>query len=172
MPVSIPVNPSTPQIKYRGLCDLQGLLIMMRRWMVDYGYTFNEDAYKHKAKEIELKWSGTKNINNFIQFQINLYFHVWDRKDVDVVKAGEKKTLQQVRMLIEFSGIMNLDYKKSFEKTRFLLAIRDFLRKYIWWKKITGGWGDELYYTIYKLHRMTKEHLGMETPTFAHKYWV
>jgi len=170
MPVNIPVHESTPQIKYRGLCDFQGLLSAMRQWIVDQGYTFNEFEYKYKPAEHEIGWNGTRNLTNFFQFQVIVYFHVWDYKDVEVVKDGKKTTLQNVRMLIEITGTLVVDYKGLFEKTSFLLAIRDFLMKYVWRKKITGGLGDELYYITYKLHRLTKEHLNMETKTDSSRY--
>src|SRR3989344_3633491 len=157
-------------IKFKGLCDYEGLWRLIRNWMVQQGYTFQERVRKHKVPnpsgaEDEFEWYGTRIVNTYVQFRIEMYAHTWDVQDVDIVREGKKVRMQQARIQLELKGSVILDYNSNFEKTKFLMAVRDFLNRYVWYKKITGGWEDELYYRIYKLHRNIKEYLGMETTT-------
>ena len=59
-----------------------------------------------------------------------------------------------------------LDYNSKFTSPA-AVKIQKFLHKHVWHKQITGGWEDEVYYRMYKLHLETKKLLNMSTPTNA-----
>ena len=170
MSQSLPLPPV--QIKRWGIIDWLGMLGMMRKFLVDNGYTFQEKGHEYKGAEAKIEWSASRNYTWFCRFDIDLYIHFRNLKHVQVVVDGEEKPMVDARMIIEITGKLTLDYKNSFEKTKFHLFLRQVLMNYIWRKKIGGGWGDDLYYFIYRLHRETKIFLGMETPSDSSRYRI
>ena len=176
MPVTIPVHPTRPVIKYRGVVDFHNLLRTLRQAIIDQGYTFYESGHEYKmgenGAELKISWEGTRKISGFLRYSLHIFIFAREYRDIDFVKDGQKIVLQQTRMLIEFQGTLDLDYNRTFEKSKLLLAVREFLLNYVWRKKVTGTWGDDLYYTIYKLHRIAKECLNMESITDSSRYRV
>ncbi|MDP7323381.1 MAG: hypothetical protein QF632_01315 [Candidatus Woesearchaeota archaeon] len=171
-PMPFPMN-----LKYRGVWDYEGLYQLMVQWFEDQGYEFHERVFKHKVPsplgfEQELGWYGWRKVNAYVKFWIYVYWHVWDIKEVEVVKDGKKKKMVQARLFIEFSGKVELDWQNMFTGSKFVVAIQDWMNKYVLHKTITGGWEDELYYRIHKLFYSCKEFLNMETVhnASAHRY--
>ena len=169
MSINIPVR--TLRIRYTGIGDYNGLLTMIRTWIVDQGYEFQETVNKWNDEigghEHELTWIGSKNWTEYCKYHIKLVFHTWQIRDVESVENGEKVQKQHFKLQVDIGGSFELDYKNRYEKTRWLRSLRDFYNNYIAFKKITGEWYDTLYFTNYKLHRLIKEKLGMETITDA-----
>jgi len=165
------------RIKYRGLFDYPKLLNAMRRWFLDNGYEFQERQIKHKVPspagyDQEMLWTGHKKISGYDRFNVRFRFHIWEIKEVDVVKKNKKTMMWNARVQIEMSSDVELDYNNYFERgnSRFLIGLRDWIHKFLLFNKITSGWTDELYYRVYKLHRITKESLGMSTSTDSSRY--
>ncbi len=162
-PMPFPMN-----IKYRGVFDFDGLYRMMVDWFENQGYEFQETTYKHKVPspmgaEQELGWFAWRKVNAYVKYWVKISFHIWDMKEVEVIRDGKKKKMLSARMHIEFSGYVELDWQKTFSGNKFLVALQDWMNKYVLHKTITGTWEDELYYRIHKLFYLTKQYLNMET---------
>src|SRR3989338_8366961 len=116
-PVKAPIPSNI--IKFRGIFDYYGLLKEMQQWVVDSGYEWHENVYKHKVPspagaEQEIKWTGNLKVNAYAKYWVNVYFHLWDLKDVEVVKDGKKQMMNSARLQILFSGYVELDYNDVF----------------------------------------------------------
>lgn len=162
----------TPTIKYRGIFDVDGLFAKTYDWMVHDRFEVYESKYKHKIPdprgiEDEITLRGWRRVNDYVMFNIEADFHIWEMKYVEVVKDGVKKTMAQARIKIQLSGNVEFDYANRFGGSKFLLALHDFYQKFIVLQEIEGYWWDQHYYRMYKLHQIMKEHLDMETKTFA-----
>jgi hypothetical protein len=160
-----------PSIYYAGVFDYDKLIKTFAQWYNEEGYEFREMIYKHKVpspsgSEQELKVEGWKKITEYVQYWIYVRIKIWELKELDVVIDGEKKKMARGKLQITFSSSTWLDYNNKFN-TEMAVRIQDFLHKYVWHKQITGGWTDECYYYMYKLHRVIKETLNMSTPTNA-----
>lgn len=161
----------SPKIFYSGVFDYAKLVKTIAQWYAEQGYEFHEDVYKHKVPspagyEQELKLKGWRKVTEYVQFWIMVYTHAWEVKEIDVMIDGEKKRMVKGKIMIRFSIDCWLDYNQKFN-TPAAVKIQDFLHNHIWLKKISGGWTDELYYMMYKLHKVCKETLNMSTPTNA-----
>jgi hypothetical protein len=151
-----------------GIVDLDGLYKTMRRWFYDYKYYFEEPTTRIRpgsaaGVEYEWIWKGWKKPNEYMKQNLDVYFYIWDVKDIEVVKDGEKVKLTKCRILIEFDGDIELDYGGFFEKTwwsRILFNLYNSL--VLQEEKQVANWWDELYYHLYKLQTITKEYLDME----------
>lgn len=154
-------------IRYKGLFDYDGLYNLVVRWMKARRYWFSESVYKHKVPspygaEQEFKFEGEKKVNDFVNYIMNMHFHLWDMTEVEVVREGEKKTLTNARMEIIFGATVVLDYEKRMEKHKIWSAIVDVYYKYFLKEDIESLYSDTLYYRLYRLHALIKQFLDME----------
>ena len=165
------------RIKYRGMFDYDNLMRTMRQWIIDSGYEFLETSYKHKVPspagyDQMISWKGWRKVTGYVKYNLYVFFHLWDIKDLEVIKDNKKQQMWSARVLIEISGDVELDWSNYFERgnSKFLLGLRDWINKYFMFNKIMGGWSDEHYYRMYKLHLVTKQALGMTTLSDSSRY--
>lgn len=175
MPVPFPLPDI--RVKYRGVFDYDNLMHSMRQWIVDSGYEFEELQYKHKVPspagyEQEIRWRAWRKVTGYVRYSIFIFFHIWDIKDLDVIKDNKKVKMWSGRVMIEINGLVELDWAGYFEKgnSKFLLGLRDWIHKFFMFNKIMGGYTDEHYYRMYKLHLVAKQALGMTTITDSSRY--
>jgi len=158
-------------IYYSGVFDYEKLMKTIAGWFGEMGYEFHEDVYKHKVpspagSEQEFKLSGWRKVTEYIKFWIRVNAHIWELKEIDVLINGEKKKMAKGKMQMTFKCQYDLDYNNKFN-TPATEKLQNFLELRVWNKMITGGWEDELYYRMYKLHQKVKQVLNMSTPTNA-----
>lgn len=155
-------------IRHKGVFNLEELFKVMRRWFMDQGYEWHEKVVKHKVPspagaEDQYFWHNWKYVTEYAKFTIDLYMHIWDNKEVEVVRDGKKQTLNQCAIFFEITPDLSLDYQGRFEKNKFLLRLREWFHEYVWKNEIEDGWEDEAYYRAYKFHRVIKEYLDFES---------
>jgi len=155
-------------IKFKGIFDMDFLYKSMRDWLTRRGYYFEEPVYKSKPNpmggvEDEITWNCYRKETDYMKFWINIFIHTWERKDVEVIKKGKKKKMNQARLAIYFNAKVETDYQHRWDKTHFLIWLNNFYEKYIIKPEMDNIYTDKLYYYVLKLHNITKECLGMET---------
>jgi hypothetical protein len=109
-------------IKFKGLYDYEGLYRDMWAWIERRKYRIQESRYKDKlfsplGTEIEPKWLCEKKVDEYVKYTIEVVWHLWDAKDVEVVENGEKKKYTTGRMTINLKGTVDLDYAGIFDKS-------------------------------------------------------
>jgi len=154
-------------LKYKGIFDINGLYKFMSGWLINEGFEFYERKYKHKPPEIELNWEAEKKITGYVKYVITVDFHFYGVKDVEVIKNGEKKKMQDARVIITFSGKVQTDYPDDYggtnwDETSFLRKMQRFFNTYIIRQDIDFKHVDPLYYYILKFYDDVKAYLGME----------
>jgi len=162
-----------PPIKYSGIFDFEGLMSLIRSWIINQGYEFHETGVKHKVPspkgaEQEFAWWGWRKVNSYVKYHVDVWMKFNQLHDVEVVRDGKKEKLQSSTFQIEISGKMELDWGGRFGGSRFLQALGDFYDKYIIGKDIDTIYSDQLYYRMYKLQGVIKEYLQMETRESAY----
>ena len=162
-------------IKYRGIFDIQGLMRAMQQWIVNQGYEFHEVSVKYKVPtplgaEPEFGWWAWRKVNEYIKFHIDVYFHYWEVKDVEVIRNGKKEKSTRAAVQIEIRGRTELDWQNRFGGSRFSQALGDFYNRYIIRKDLDLYWTDQLYYRLYKLHKVAKDYLEFETKANAFEH--
>src|SRR3989338_6436098 len=116
-------------IKHKGIFDLAGLFKVMRAWLMDDGYQCDEPVIKHKVpgpsgSEDQYRWTAWKRVTEYTKFHIDVYFHFYDMKEIEVVKNGKKVMMNQGRFLLTIDPIVELDYQNRFEGSKFMIALR------------------------------------------------
>jgi hypothetical protein len=160
-----------PRIVYVGVFDYQKLIRTIATWYADMGYEFHERMYKHKVpspagSEQEFAFEGWRKNTEYIKYWIYLSAHIWELKEVEVSINGQRKKMAKGKVQIILSMSVDFDYNEKFMSPA-AVKIQNFLHKYVWYKQITGGWEDECYYRMYKLHKVIKETLNMTCNTNA-----
>lgn len=155
-----------------GIIDLDGLYKAVYRWFYDEKMYFEEPLSRVRpgtaaGKEYEYRWTGWRKINDYAKQNIRIQTHVWDAKDIEVVRDGHKIRLTKCRIRIEFNGEVEVDYKKSDGSTIFKGKFGSILGKMyntfiLQEERQLANWWDELYYRLFKLHTICKEYLDME----------
>jgi hypothetical protein len=158
----------TVRMKYKGVFDLNTLLQNMQEWFPLQGYKFYEKQLKHKipspaGAEDEIEWYAIKNVTQYVRYQIDVFFHLWDLHDVQVVKDGQKQKLQWARMLIEIDGKVIYDWQNRFSSTPFNRFLQTLYHNFIIRGDMLFYYSDQLYYFTYKLQKVAKDNLALDT---------
>ena len=163
-----------PPVKYSGIFDFEGLMKLMRGWIINQGYEFHENSVKYKVPspkgaEQEFVWWGWRKVNSYMKFHMDVWLKFNDLHDVEVVREGKKEKLQSSTFQIEISARLELDWGSRFGGSSFLQNLAAFYDKYIIKKDIDMIYSDQLYYRMYKLQQAIKGYLQMETRDSAYE---
>lgn len=156
-------------IRMHGIVDIPGLLKMMRDWFIDRRYDLTEKTFKSKAggdgikKEIE--WSASRDINEYIKYNIDVEMVFANIMDVEVVKAGQKMKLQSARVQIKITTLLEVGQNKKWESHPFIKKAWEFYYNNIIKRDVFFIYADGLYNNALQLHRKIKEHLALEAVT-------
>jgi len=160
-----------PKLYYVGIFDYEALVKGIAAWFNAEGYEYREKVYKSKVpspdgSEHEFAVDGWRKTNELVWYFIEIKCHIWDMKEVEVLVDGEKKRMIRGRVQMWFHNWFEVDYNRKYKSPveKQLLA---FLEKYIWKKKIDGGFWDENYFSMLRVYTRVKQILKMSTPTNA-----
>lgn len=177
---SMMVNPYFSMfIQYKGVWDMQDLYEVMADFFRNQKFKFYEVVYKHKhpspfGADRQYVWRAVKNVEEYYQFEVDLFFHTYDARDIEVaMKDGSKRTFTKGRIWAQIRGRVYTDYEKKWEDNAFYAQLRNFYHKYVIQKKIEGIWEDEVYYHVmHPLHHLIQQRLKLETEEYEHKEFV
>jgi hypothetical protein len=156
------------QIKYSGVVDFEKLYRTMVEWFTSRKYDFYETLYKDKPPELELDWTAKRKLDEFYQHRIEIYFHLYDIKEVEAIKDGVKKKMIYCRMVITFRPYLVLDWQKRWTGNIFKRILYQFYFKNVIYREFELLYADPLYYLYYNLHAKVKECLEMESASNAY----
>lgn len=160
-------------MRYKGVLDLEGLYRVIVQWLKARRYWFHETTYKHKVPspfgaEEEIRFYAERKCTEYYKHDVNIYFHIWDQQNVEIIKDGKKQKLIKAKVEIRIQGTLVLDYQGKFEKTAFMQKLRDFMHRYLIKHQIEDVWADELHYRLVKLQAVIKDYIDMYTK--SHEY--
>ena len=165
------------RLRYKGVFDWEGLYKTMREWFKEREYDFLETRYKHKMRsgglaELEINWKCWREETEYVKNWITVYFHIWDFKEVDVIKNGKKMKLSKARMLIEIEPWIEIDYEGRWAGSLLKRKLRDFYNRFLYRVEIESLWEDKLWYNSNKLLQLAKRYLEIESESEAFDdYW-
>lgn len=168
------------RLRYNGIIDLNGLFKITRDWLVSNKWRFYEKTLKHKiypeGYKKEITWIAYKDPTEYVRFHTTLEFLIREINEVEVVRAGVKKKLQQCIFQVEISGKVELDKEGRFKDvlgSTVLKTLQDFYHNYIIKEDILFVWVDQLTYMLLRVHRVLKEYMEMEAKTNAAEFrWL
>ena len=124
----VTVHPNIPRIKYDGIFDLEGMHNLVKEFMFGEKFDFYENKYKQSAgnfgDEYEIKWTGTREENEYFQVGITVEIHTWDCVPVEVLENGKKVMKTKGRIELKVYGVVNGDWQKRWSKTAILRTMK------------------------------------------------
>ncbi len=135
-------------IKQRGFFNLEKVLKTITDWFREEDFEdFDITDYKYKipspaGAEYEIRIDGKKKVTGYVMYQIKVILWVFDLRDVELIKNGEKIKTNEGRISIEITPILVLDWQKRFEGSKFLQRLQDFYQNYIIRYKLSDYWED------------------------------
>ena len=166
------------QMRYKGVWDMADLYQAMADFFKKRKYKFYEVMNKHKhpspfGVERQYGWIAVRQAEEFIQWKMYTYMHIYDAHDVEVtMKDGSTHTFTKGRMIFEFRGETVMDWEGRFEDTPFYMQLRNFYYKYIVKKKIVEIDTTQITFEVYRLQTLIKERLDMESRSFEHRHFM
>lgn len=149
-------------LKHRGLFNHAELVKGIQQWFVDNNYKFHAPKYKLKASEAEYEIESERDITEYVKFRIMVHIWAHDIVDVEVVRDGERKKMQEGYIRMEITGEGELDYAKRFGGSKFMQWLQDFYHKYVIKQTIEQVWEDDLFLKLNELTARIKSLLGIE----------
>lgn len=127
-------------IKHIGLFDFNGILDTINAWFSKHNYDFFQKGHSQKPKPagayFEGTWKGTKEVTEYVRFNLQIDIWLRDMQDVAIEKDGKTKKINKGNIEITFNSSMDKDYKDIFsnrkgETTEFYKFVREMYEKYI-----------------------------------------
>ncbi|MBI2564531.1 hypothetical protein HYV79_00885 [Candidatus Woesearchaeota archaeon] len=131
---------STYKIKYRGYFDPNELIVFIRKWVLENHYSFSETKHKASSSSISIEVEGSRKLNEYVKYKINISTDADDIKQIELIKEGKKIKTYEGKLIMTICGTMNLDWQKRFNKSQILQFLQDFFHKYIIKEKVEDEW--------------------------------
>ena len=122
------------KIDWKGIFDFSDLYKKMKVWLlyegfVDEGENFIEAKYieriKPFGKNIEAKWFGEKNVNEYVSYFISIEFTAIGLKDAEVNFEGRKIKMNSGQVILKIKGDIVLNRQGKYEKDSFIKRVHE-----------------------------------------------
>jgi len=105
-------------------------------WLIDEtGVKVIEDKYVEKlkgdSKDIDIAWTGVKEITDYFKYEIKVTFRILGLKKVQITQNNVKVDTNEGSVEIKVKGNLIRDYKGKFEKTYIRKFLRSIYEKWI-----------------------------------------
>ncbi len=122
------------KIKYNGIVNFADFYKFCYDWLRDdTGLLLSEDKYTEKiagdAKNLEIEWTGIRNITDYFRFEIKVSFRVLGLTNVEVAEGNKKVKTNKGTIEIIVKGNLIRDYDGKFEKNAFQKFLRGIYEK-------------------------------------------
>ncbi|MBS3081061.1 hypothetical protein J4221_06315 [Candidatus Pacearchaeota archaeon] len=123
------------KFKQGGIFSFKDFYEFLYDYLMDENYDIFEDKYveklKGESKNLEIKWTATKEVSDYFRFELNLYWIVLDLKKVKVKKNGEEIVMDSGIIEVKFDAFIVKDYEHRWESHPFWKFLRGAYDRYI-----------------------------------------
>ena len=112
-------------IKKDGIIDLKALYENVNEIAKSYGYEVLEKEQKKEKDEISLVWKLEKKLDPYFKSNIEIELKSVKCFEVSVERKGKKEKKFKGETIIQYTAVLNKNYKKDFGDTKF----QNFLRR-------------------------------------------
>ena len=129
------------KIKYKGIFSFKDFYKFCHEWLTEEtALGITETKYSEKlsgdAKDIEVEWSGSKNMTDYFKFEAKISFKIEGLTKVDINKGGAKVSTNNGSVEVGIKGSIIRDVDGKFETTAFKKFLRDIYEKWVISEKI------------------------------------
>jgi len=153
------------KIKQSGIFSFKDFYEFMYDYLMDENYDIFEDKYveklKGETKDIEVKWTATKEISDYLKFEITAYWIVLGLKKVKVKKEGQELIMDSGSIEIKFEAFIVKDWENRWETSPFWKFMRGLYDRYIIKSRVDDS-EVKLFHEINELISESKSFLAIE----------
>lgn len=130
------------KIKYEGIFSFRELYQFCYNWLTEEdGLIVEEQEYSEKilgpAKELTVKWVGTKEVTDYFMYEIKVRFDVKNMTEVEINQGGAKVKSNKGILTIKAKANLLRDYDGKFESSGKMKIWRGMYEKWIISQRIT-----------------------------------
>ena len=148
------------QITHHSFVNMMDLLKSIPKWFNDHQYYAYELKCKEKelgtGGEIESNWVGSREVTDYIKFEIELFVHARDLKPV-VLEDGTKT--YWARLVIRYTCKIVKNYQDTFKDTTFQNLIRELYERYYLIPNVVRAYEGKLFIESNNFFDTMKAHL-------------
>ncbi len=83
------------------------------------------------AKEIKIKWEGSRKFTDYFKFTIKIEFHIIAMTEVELNQGGRKIKTNKGDLKLSVKGVYEKDYQGNYDSTAFKQFLRGVYEKFI-----------------------------------------
>ena len=121
-------------VKKKGYWNFSDLYQFCFNWLKDHNLSVEENEYTEKdsgVKEIQIKWTAKKKINDYFKNQIKIEWHIIAMSDAEIERGGKKQKTNKGDLKIKIKATLESDYENRWENKPFNKFIRAIYDNYI-----------------------------------------
>ena len=124
------------KIKYDGIFSFPDVYKFCYDWLKDEtGLDISEDKYTEKlkgdSKELDIEWTGEREVTDYFKFEIGIKFKILNLKNVEIKQDNIKIKTNKGSVEIKTKGTLVRDYKGKFERNFFQKFLRSIYEKWV-----------------------------------------
>ena len=106
-------SPNPLSVRIKGEFDFDKIYKMLHKWFLDNRFKWNEKLYKDKlgkiqGREIQIKLYGDYKSSEFFKRTLNIFLHVWDYTEKEVIVDGKKKKIGNLIKWVIGIGLLGI----------------------------------------------------------------
>lgn len=156
------------KIRQTGIFSFKDLYEFLYDYLTDQNYDIFEIKYSEKlkgeSKDMEIKWVATKEVTDYFQYEIGMYWIIHGMKKIKVKKDGEELMMDQGTIDIKFEAHLAKDYENRWENHPFWKFLRAIYDRYIIKSRITD-YENDLFGEVNEIIKQAKSFLAVEGQT-------
>lgn len=122
--------------KFNGIFPFADFYKFCYDWLSEEtGLKVKENKYSEKlsgdSKNIDIKWIGEKEINEYFKFKVEVEFRILGLKQVEIVQNNAKLKTNDGSVEVKIGGILVKDYKGRFETSGIKMFLRAIYEKWV-----------------------------------------
>ncbi len=123
-------------MKYGGIFSFKDYYKFCYDWLAEEtGLDLAEEEYVEKIKgdikDIDIKWSGTREVTDYFKFEIKVEYEIRALKDVQITEGNKKVKTNDGQVKLKVKGNLIRDYEGKFETTAFNKFLRSIYEKWV-----------------------------------------
>jgi len=127
---------------YEGVFDAQETINTLKQWLSDKRYLPIEmkhaESTRPEGKYIDMEWAPFFKFSDYAKSVFKIHIQFNEVKDVVVESDRKKQKLQEGKVLIIFSGILETDYEHRWETKPVFYFLRVVFEKYLYTPFLSG----------------------------------
>jgi len=151
-------------LTYEGLFNTKDLYQLVHKWFFDKGFDNSEKKnFEHvypTGKQIEAEMWPWRKMTDYSRMILKVHFLITNIKEVEIVKDGLKKKLNQGKVIMTVNSYHETDYENKWESKALFIFLRTLFDKFVF-SVHTGKYDQQIIDETNHLFHLVKGYLNV-----------